>query len=163
MSPADIDHLLAQVTVLVVTYNSRHCLPALARGLATLPHVTVVDNASQDGTPDAVRASLPQARLIVMPANQGYGVANTAGLAQVVAMGYRIAGFSLNGDAGASLDAAETARRIASARDGEVIIAHVNQPKRTAGAGVAAGVRALRARGLRFVRLSAPGVEVIPA
>ena len=86
-----------------------------------------------------------------------------AGLAQVVAMGYRIAGFSLNGDAGASLDAAETARRIASARDGEVIIAHVNQPKRTAGAGVAAGVRALRARGLRFVRLSAPGVEVIPA
>ena len=83
MSPADIDHLLAQVTVLVVTYNSRHCLPALARGLATLPHVTVVDNASQDGTPDAVRASLPQARLIVMPANQGYGVANNAGLAQV--------------------------------------------------------------------------------
>lgn len=87
----------------------------------------------------------------------------SAGLAQVVAMGYRIAGFSLNGDAGAALGAAETARRIAAARDGEVIIAHVNQPRRPAGAGVAEGVRALRARGFHFVRLSAPGVDVIPA
>jgi len=83
MHHADTDTLLDQVTVLVVTYNSRHCLPALARGLAGLPHVTVVDNASQDGTADAVRASLPQARLIVMPANRGYGVANNAGLEQV--------------------------------------------------------------------------------
>jgi peptidoglycan/xylan/chitin deacetylase (PgdA/CDA1 family) len=86
-----------------------------------------------------------------------------AGLAQVVAMGYRIAGFSLNGDAGAALSAAETARRIAAARDGEVIIAHLNQPHRSAGAGVVQGVRALRAQGFRFARLSAPGVVVIPA
>lgn len=86
-----------------------------------------------------------------------------SGLAQVVAMGYRIAGFSLNGDAGASLDAADTARRITAARDGDVISAHINQPRRPAGAGVAEGVRALRARGMRFVRLSAPGVEIIPA
>ncbi|MBI1218021.1 MAG: polysaccharide deacetylase family protein [Rhodobacteraceae bacterium] len=86
-----------------------------------------------------------------------------SGMTQVLGMGYRIAGFSLNGDAGASLDATETARRIAAARDGDVIIAHINQPKRPAGAGVAEGVRALQTRGLRFVRLSAPGVDVIPA
>ena len=84
-------------------------------------------------------------------------------LAQVVGMGYRIAGFSLNGDGGASFGTAETARRIGAARPGDVVIAHVNQPLRPAGAGVAQGIRALAAAGMRFVRLSDPGVGVVPA
>ncbi|MDD0811217.1 glycosyltransferase family 2 protein [Curvibacter sp. RS43] len=82
MSP-DTAALLSQVTVLVVTYNSGHCLPALAQGLAQLPHVRVVDNASQDGTPDTVRRLLPSAQLTCLPSNKGYGVANNAGLAEV--------------------------------------------------------------------------------
>lgn len=82
MSP-DTAALLSQVTVLVVTYNSGHCLPALAQGLAQLPHVRVVDNASQDGTPDTVRRLLPSAELTCLSSNQGYGVANNAGLAEV--------------------------------------------------------------------------------
>lgn len=75
-------------------------------------------------------------------------------LAAIRADGYRIAGFSLNGDMGASLPAATVARRIAAARHGDVIIAHVNQPKRSAGLGVVEGVRALKAKGTRFVRLN---------
>ena len=68
-------------------------------------------------------------------------------------MGQRIAGFSLNGDFGASV-AAETAHaRIGGARSGDVVIAHVNQPHRAAGAGVAEGLKALKARGVRFVHL----------
>lgn len=86
-----------------------------------------------------------------------------AALGQVVGMGYRIAGFSLNGDGGASFGTAETARRIGAARPGDVVIAHVNQPLRPAGAGVVLGIRALAARGMRFVRLSEPGVSVVPA
>jgi hypothetical protein len=35
-----------------------------------------------------------------------------------------------------------------------VILAHVNQPKRPAGAGVVEGVLALKARGFRFVTLN---------
>ncbi|MFD1331248.1 polysaccharide deacetylase family protein [Methylopila musalis] len=74
--------------------------------------------------------------------------------------GHRIAGFSLNGDMGASLPAAAVARRIAAARNGDVIIAHVNQPKRPAGAGVVEGVRLLKANGARFVRLNdLPSIE----
>lgn len=81
--PAADPGLLAQVTVLVVTYNSSHCIAALAADLQALPHLIVVDNASQDGTCAAVRAQLPRATLLQLPANRGFGVANNEGLAQV--------------------------------------------------------------------------------
>lgn len=74
---------LARVTVLIVTYNSAHCIEALARGLAGVPEVIVVDNASADDTCERVRTLMPWARLIVLPANRGYGAANNAALAQV--------------------------------------------------------------------------------
>ena len=67
--------LLDQVTVITVTYNSSHCVPALAEGLRGVPHVTVVDNASGDDSCAAVAAQLPAARLIRMPENRGYGAA----------------------------------------------------------------------------------------
>jgi peptidoglycan/xylan/chitin deacetylase (PgdA/CDA1 family) len=68
-------------------------------------------------------------------------------------LGLRVAGFSLNGDLGASVSESTAARRIEGARDGDVIISHVNQPSRPAGAGVAEGVHALVAKGYHFVRL----------
>ena len=71
---------LDQVTVIIVTYNSAHCLPALASSLASLPHVTVVDNASADDTTAEVARQMPWARLIVNPANLGFGAANNRGL-----------------------------------------------------------------------------------
>ncbi|MBU1174965.1 MAG: polysaccharide deacetylase family protein [Alphaproteobacteria bacterium] len=73
--------------------------------------------------------------------------------------GFRIAGFSLNGDAGASFSAEAAAESIAGAQDGDVIIAHMNQPTRAAGDGVVAGILALKAKGFRFVRLDQ--VEVV--
>lgn len=69
-------------------------------------------------------------------------------------LGYHIAGFSLNGDVGASLPEAVVRARIEKARDGDVIIAHMNQPRRSAGAGVAQAITALQARGFDFVKLS---------
>jgi peptidoglycan/xylan/chitin deacetylase (PgdA/CDA1 family) len=71
----------------------------------------------------------------------------------IAAMDVRIAGYSLNADAGASLPAASVARRLAAARSGDVIVAHVNQPHRPSGAGVAEGVAALKQSGVSFVRL----------
>jgi hypothetical protein len=68
-------------------------------------------------------------------------------------LGFSVGGFSLNGDGGATLPAAAVAARIAAARDGDVVISHINQPHRASGQGVAAGVLALRRRGARFVRL----------
>ncbi len=71
----------------------------------------------------------------------------------IAALGYRIGGFSLNGDLGASASTSKARRLVASAHSGDVIIAHVNQPRRPAGAGVAEGILDLLAKGFRFVRL----------
>ena len=55
---------------------------------------------------------------------------------------------------GASLLGPLVARRIAAAKSGDVIIAHVNQPGRAAGAGLVEGLQALKAAGVTFVRLN---------
>jgi peptidoglycan/xylan/chitin deacetylase (PgdA/CDA1 family) len=74
-------------------------------------------------------------------------------LTHIRQMGYRIGGFSLNADFGASLPADKVHDRILTAEDGDVIIGHVNQPRRSSGAGIASGAVALKAKGFKFVRL----------
>lgn len=71
----------------------------------------------------------------------------------IKSMGFRIGGYSLSGDYGATVPAAKAERIIGNARDGDVIIAHINQPGRASGAGVARGVLALKAKGYAFRRL----------
>ena len=67
-------------------------------------------------------------------------------------LGFGIAGYSLNADEGASLPARSVSERIARATNGEVIVAHINQPYRSSGPGVVNGVRELQRRGHSFVR-----------
>ncbi|TCM57335.1 peptidoglycan/xylan/chitin deacetylase (PgdA/CDA1 family) [Rhizobium sp. PP-F2F-G48] len=76
-------------------------------------------------------------------------------IAQIRALGFDVAGYSLNGDDGSLLGARAATRRIAGAHDGDVIISHINQPTHAAGEGVAAGILALKAKGFTFVRLDA--------
>lgn len=71
------------LTVIVVTYNSAHCVPALAHGLRTLSRVIVVDNASDDDTVVCVRAQIPQAQVLINAVNLGFGAANNRALQQV--------------------------------------------------------------------------------
>lgn len=80
-------------------------------------------------------------------------------LAAIRAMGLRVAGYSVNGDEGASLPASRVAARIAAARDGDVIIAHANHPERPSGPGVIEGVARLVDRGFRLVPLGAGPFE----
>jgi peptidoglycan/xylan/chitin deacetylase (PgdA/CDA1 family) len=68
-------------------------------------------------------------------------------------LGFSIAGYSLNADAGASLPAHSVAARIAKATNGEIIVAHINRPEWQGGAGVMAGIRELQGRGATFRRL----------
>lgn len=74
-------------------------------------------------------------------------------LDSIRAEGYSIAGFSLNADMGASLPAATVTKRIAAAKSGDIIIAHINQPGRSAGLGVVEGIKRLAASGTVFVKL----------
>ncbi|RJG02017.1 glycosyltransferase family 2 protein [Noviherbaspirillum sedimenti] len=73
----------ADVTVIVVTYNSAHCIDGLAPTLAALPHVTIVDNASNDGTVEAVARAMPNALILRNQENRGFGAANNLALRQV--------------------------------------------------------------------------------
>jgi peptidoglycan/xylan/chitin deacetylase (PgdA/CDA1 family) len=68
-------------------------------------------------------------------------------------LNFHVAGFSLSGDGGASFSTARAARVIAAAKSGDVIIAHINQPTKPAGAGVVEGVLKLKAEGFVFLKL----------
>lgn len=74
-------------------------------------------------------------------------------------LGLQPVNFSINGDAGATLAPAAVASALATARPGDIVIAHVNKP----GSGTAAGFRQalprLQGGGTRFARLG----EVLPA
>ncbi|WP_288431649.1 polysaccharide deacetylase family protein [uncultured Agrobacterium sp.] len=77
-------------------------------------------------------------------------------MATINQLGERVAGYSINGDGGSLLGASMTAKHIASAKDGDVIISHINQPTHEAGEGVVKGLLALKARGVTFTRLDGP-------
>ncbi len=68
-------------------------------------------------------------------------------------MGFKIAGFSVNADAGASLGQAQVLQRMRHVQGGDVIIAHMNKPKGQTYEGLAPGLIELLRRGLVFVRL----------
>jgi N-acetylglucosaminyl-diphospho-decaprenol L-rhamnosyltransferase len=70
------------VTVVLVTYNSAHCIAAQRDLLSDVAHVVVVDNASNDGSPEAVRQQLAHAQVICNCANEGFGRANNRAFAQ---------------------------------------------------------------------------------
>jgi peptidoglycan/xylan/chitin deacetylase (PgdA/CDA1 family) len=68
-------------------------------------------------------------------------------------MGYKIAGFSVNADAGATLKMAQIMDRLRHVRGGDVIIAHMNKPASDTAEGLSGGLLDLVRRGLVFVRL----------
>ncbi|MET8308078.1 glycosyltransferase family 2 protein [Micromonospora sp. NPDC005173] len=74
------------IAVVVVTYNSERLLAdliaSLRPGLAGIDwHLTVADNASADGTVDAVRQLAPAATVVEMGRNAGYAAGINAGVA----------------------------------------------------------------------------------
>ncbi len=74
-------------------------------------------------------------------------------LAEIERLGYRIAGYSLNADAGATLARAAIEQRLQRARDGDVIIAHMNKPDSDSAEALIAGLAVLKQQGYVFVRL----------
>ena len=74
------------LSIVVVTYNPGpillDCLNSLPQGVGSLPYeVIIVDNASQDGTPEHIAQEFPQIQLIVNKDNRGFATANNQGLA----------------------------------------------------------------------------------
>ncbi|WP_196820191.1 polysaccharide deacetylase family protein [Corynebacterium qintianiae] len=70
-------------------------------------------------------------------------------------LGVSIAGFAVNGDAGATLSAPQVAQNLVRSAPGSIAILHMNQPAHGTASGVAAAIPQLRAAGYTFVRLGA--------
>jgi N-acetylglucosaminyl-diphospho-decaprenol L-rhamnosyltransferase len=70
-----------KVSIIIITRNTREitlgCLRSLEEVMRVGKHeVVVVDNASSDGTADAIAARYPQVRLLREPQNEGFARAN---------------------------------------------------------------------------------------
>jgi GT2 family glycosyltransferase len=68
-----------RVSIVIITRDRRRDLLAALGNLAALPerpHVIVVDNASGDGTPDAVRRRFPAVEVLALEANHGPAARN---------------------------------------------------------------------------------------
>lgn len=81
------------------------------------------------------------------------GQYTASSLKQIQEMNLKIAGYSIWGDGGAEFSVSNTARVIGNAKDGDVIVAHINQPNKPAGLGVIEGILKLKAAGFIFLRL----------
>lgn len=68
-------------------------------------------------------------------------------------MGYKIAGFSVNADSGATLRQGAIEERLRHVKGGNVIIAHLNKPASDSAESLSVGLIALLKKGLVFVRL----------
>lgn len=69
-------------------------------------------------------------------------------------LGHEVIGFSLLGDAGATLRRQQVKGALVAAKPGDIAILHMNHPEGETADGVIAAVPELEARGFRFVKLS---------
>ncbi len=69
-----------EVSIVVVSYNTREltleCLRSVARETRVPHELIVVDNASADGSPEAIANEFPSIRLLAEPVNHGFGPAH---------------------------------------------------------------------------------------
>jgi peptidoglycan/xylan/chitin deacetylase (PgdA/CDA1 family) len=123
--------------------------PTLIYGIASAGSPQAVRQEVEGGAAAMVAAGIPAPHWF----RGSTAKYDLSAIGEIRAMGYRIAGYSVNGDGGSLLGAVITEKRIASARDGDVVISHVNQPTHAAGEGVAKALVDLKAKGTQFVRL----------
>jgi GT2 family glycosyltransferase len=64
------------LSILIVNWNTRELLLACLRSITAEAEIVVVDNASQDGSADAVAAAFPHVTLIRNRTNVGFAAAN---------------------------------------------------------------------------------------
>jgi peptidoglycan/xylan/chitin deacetylase (PgdA/CDA1 family) len=161
-NPGPLEFLKSRPDIFTLeNHGARHLPPVL--GSAPVYGLPVA------GTLDAIRAEVQGGASAIIRATGrppawyrgAAGLYSPEAILAIEALGVRVAGYSLNSDEGASLPAASVARRIAAARDGDVIEGHINQPRRESGAGIATGLAALHDAGVRFVGLGQAPVRFL--
>ncbi len=87
---------------------------------------------------------------------------DAASLKEIERLGYRVAGFSVNADAGATLPRRAVARRLLAVQPGDIVIAHMNKPASDTAEALRDALPVLLARGVRFVKLESRAVKAAP-
>jgi len=126
-------------------------------GIAGNPDVAHLESEVRDGAA-AVEAMTGHAPRWYRGATAEY---DPQALRVIVAMGYKVAGFSVNADAGATLKREAIVARLNAVRSGDIIVAHMNKPASETADGLSSGLKSLLARGFHFVTLSE--MDVRPA
>ena len=84
-------NLQPRVAIIVVNWNGRDITLECLRSLAALTYpntdLIVVDNASSDGSADAIRTAYPSVLLLAMPENLRFAGGNNAGIREALARG----------------------------------------------------------------------------
>ncbi len=83
-------------------------------------------------------------------------------IAEIDKMGYKIAGFSVNADVGATASKLAIEKKLEHVKAGDVIIAHMNKPASDSAEGLAVGLPYLLKQGFVFVRLDQVDLEELP-
>lgn len=152
-NPAGVAALLSHGDLFTIqNHGALHIPPVL--GIGSLFRISVAGDLATvrreviDGATAIVNAGSPAPRWYRAAA----GYYSPSAITEIERLGLGIAGYSYSADAGASLPAGRVARRMAGAANGAIIVAHINQPGRPSGAGVAVGLRELKRRGANFLR-----------
>ena len=90
------------------------------------------------------------------------GEYDTQAIKEIEGMGYKIAGFSVNADNGATLKKLSIEKRLARVKTGDVIIAHMNKPESDSAEGLAVGLAYLLKAGFVFARLDQVDLKEVP-
>ncbi|MCY1694136.1 glycosyltransferase family 2 protein [Curtobacterium sp. SL109] len=114
------------LSVVVVTFNSRHVLGENLSRLASMPDVEVIvfDNASTDGTQEFVRHQLPHVELIESTENLGFAKAVNRAAAR--AHGRMLMLF--NPDASIGVDDVRLLAETSDSHPGDVVAPFIEQP-----------------------------------
>lgn len=87
---------------------------------------------------------------------------DTQSILEIDRLGYKIAGFSVNADEGATLKMLAIEKKLEHVKSGDVIIAHMNKPASDSAEGLAVGLAYLLKSGFIFVRLDQVNLMEIP-
>jgi len=161
-NPDGLAVLKAHADLIDIEDHGANHLPAIigadrsVYGLAGVPDLKQLKREVSGGA-DAVKAATGTAPRWYRGATGEY---DPEALKTIEAMGYKVAGFSVNADSGATLAKKQILRRLRKVRSGDIIIAHLNKPASDTGEGMAEGLQLLLDEGYRFVTLR--DAQVVP-
>lgn len=81
----------------------------------------------------------------------------------IMELGYKIAGFSVDADVGATLHKDAIVAQLKAVKTGDILIAHMNKPNSDTAGGLAEGLTWLIAHGFQFVNLDRLSVRTFPS